>query len=423
MRNAAQALLLVFACLLAWTSSSPALAQAPFESVSPGEGEASTRISLVTMGSGDHLFTRGGHAALLVEHLRGENVLDDAVYNFGDADWEDISIPWHFVMGSLKFRLSVPGGLTAVATDYGVHQNRDVFTQVLALTPMQAFALETRLRTLNTDESRWYEHHYAKSICTTKIRDLLDEVLGDPIATQLKPLSDERSIRSHQRQSFDGKAIGGLAADLLLGRANDRTLTRYEALFVPQSMREYLQNVMVPNPSGEGEVALAALPLQVAGRQGPSPTSGQTWGSWWLAGLGCLWLAWCARGGLRPSLEGLGSTIVWPALISCTFSLVLAGLMSLTYVPEFRVNELILTLLPLDVLLLWWGVMLGRGKRAAYTPLRSYVRVRLGLSVLILLLHGAGVLVQRPLALPLFMLLYFGTLVLMTRAKTPVEAS
>ena len=101
------------------------------------------------------------------------------VYNFGDTDWEDPAIPWKFITGALRFRLDRPGDMFEVARDYGFVQNRDVFVQPLALTPAQVREVAQTLEEGRLAPTGAIDpYHFVDAICTTKIRDLLDEVLG-----------------------------------------------------------------------------------------------------------------------------------------------------------------------------------------------------------------------------------------------------
>jgi hypothetical protein len=345
-----------------------------------------------------------------VETLDGDEVKYDSVYNFGDADWEDSAMPWNFLLGQLRFRLDVPGNLMVVATNYGVKQNRDVFAQELALTPLQAESLAEKLRSLDTEEARWYAHDYIDAICTTRVRDLLDEVLGGAIREQLEGQPDGRSIRSYQREAFDGKLFAALGTDLLLGRENDVELDRYRALFEPSRMREHLQEVQVPDPlGGGGRVALAAAPVQVAGRSGPPPMQGQSYGSWWFVILGLVGLAWGARRlGDAPRLEAFGRWLFWPGLVLGVVGTSLYLVCGLTQETGFSHNELLAVFLPSDLVVAVWAHHLKRGHGPALGAVKTYARLRLALVVLVLLMHLPGVAIQRPLSLPLFVLAFFG---------------
>jgi hypothetical protein len=90
-----------FVAFLAFLFASlPALARA-----------AELQIHLLVMGPGDHLYTRGGHAAIMVAQMEGSELVESTVYNYGDTDWDD---PWlvpHFLRGDLTFFLSDTGDL------------------------------------------------------------------------------------------------------------------------------------------------------------------------------------------------------------------------------------------------------------------------------------------------------------------------
>ncbi len=371
-----------------------------------------TRISLVTMGPGDHLYTRGGHAALMVEWTEA-GTKKELLYNFGDADWDNQALAWNFLMGDLIFRLDAPGDLMTVATDYGVRQNRDVFTQTLALSPSQAEAVRARLEELDTDEKRDYAHDYVRSICTTKVRDIVDDVIGGAINKQLSSLSDGMTIREHQRRAFNGKPLAGLGADLLLGQENDLVLSRYDALFVPDRMRMYLQEVEVDSPSGP--VPLAAPPVQVAGRQVDIQGDGPTWGSWYFVLPLMGWLAWRARSlRARFALAGLGAFAVWPALLFGLIGCALWGMQMLSHETGFQNNPLALAFLPLDLLLVPVCIRFKRGQRSWLTLVRGYAVIRALMAVAVLFINitadGAA-----PLALPLLALNFFGLLAWLSR--------
>lgn len=377
--------------------------------------ESGTRISLVTMGRGDHLYTTGGHAALLVEWTEaGEE--KELVYNFGDADWDNPNLAWDFLMGELTFRLDAPGDFMSVAENYGVRQNRDVYSQALALSQSQAESLRIRLEELNTDAHRDYAHDYVGSICTTKARDMIDDVLGGVILEQLTPQSDETTIREHQRRAFNGKPLAGLGADLLLGRENDIVLNRYDALFMPERMRVYLQQVNVDTPAGP--VPLAAAPVQIAGRQQDTLGDGSTLGSWYFALALIGWLGWSARK-LRANftLAGLASWARWPSLLFGVLGLALWGLHLLTHETGFQNNPLALAFVPMDLLLVYACAGLKRGRSSWRTPVLVYAVARglmaAGAFVANVMAAGAA-----PLALPLLAVVFFGLFAWLTRSST-----
>ncbi|MBV1860250.1 MAG: DUF4105 domain-containing protein, partial [Nannocystaceae bacterium] len=341
------------------------------------------------------------------------------IYNFGDADWDDPMLAWDFLVGQLVFRLEAAGDLMSVAENYGVRQNRDVFSQALALSPSQARSVRARLEALNTDENRDYAHDYVRSICTTKARDIIDDAVGGAIHEQLSAQSDGMTIREHQRLAFNGKPLAGLGADLLLGKENDVVLSRYDALFVPERMRTYLQQVQVESPAGL--VPLAARPVQIAGRQQDTRGEGATWGSWYFALALIGWFAWRARAlRARLALSGLGAFALWPSLLFAAMGCALWGLQLLSHETGFQNNPLALVFVPLDLMLVPACIRFKRGQRAWLTPVLRYAVLRglMAAAVLLLNISADG---TTPLALPLLALTFFGLLSWLARRCAAVQ--
>ena len=111
-------------------------------------------IHLITMGCGEHLHTGGGHAALMVAQMQGSSPIDTLVYNFGDADWDDPWLAWHFIRGDLIFFLNTSGDLWQTAQTYGTNQEREVYRQRLNLTDAQARQIAEKLDFLALPENR-----------------------------------------------------------------------------------------------------------------------------------------------------------------------------------------------------------------------------------------------------------------------------
>ncbi len=377
-----------------------------------------TRIWLVTVGPSEHIYTRGGHATLMVEWTENGKY-NELVYDFGEADWESSTLAWDFLMGQLTFRLEAPGDLMEVAGNYGVRQNRDVFKQALALSHDQAESIRARLKELDTDDARHYAHDYVHSICTTKARDIIDEALGGVIQEQLSSQGDGMTIREHQREAFYGKPFAGLGADLLLGAENDVPLNRYDALFVPVRMRMYLQEVMVESPSGL--VPLAGPPIPVAGRQGVKPRPGSTRGSWYFVIPLIGWFAW-RTGKLRMgfTLEGLGRFALWPSLLFAVLGCVLWGLHLMTQETGFQNNPLSLAFVPLDFVLAFACSRFMRGQDKWLKNARIYAVVRglMAAGVLAMNVTADG---AAPTALPILAVTFFGFFAWLARVRPTPE--
>lgn len=357
------------------------------------------------MGSGDDLYQRAGHAALEVRTIDGAGKARSVVYNYGDADFDDPELVEKFFRGTLRFRLSVAGTLEQVLAGYGRTQDRDVWRQRLALTPVQAKKIAERLAREVKPDRREYPYHHIERICTTRIRDLLDEFTGGVLAKQLG--NDWRhehphTVRFYQPRGFRGHHLAFIAGDVLIGRLHDRRMTNHYALYIPELLRLYLQRVVVPAPDGSSKmVPLAGKPEQLFSRWKP-PAVTQERGHSTLVFFGTLGLlVLLLTGGalLRPSdkprLAGV-ALLLW-ALPAGFSGLAIAILVVFSGVPELRQNELLLSFWPTDLLLLGVAVRWLRGRAQAGRWLRVYVWLHLLVLATVVVGHLTGMLYQRPL--------------------------
>src|ERR1700712_2715182 len=99
----------------------------------PGE---SLTVSLLTMGPGEHPFTKFGHSAIWVHDLRTNR---DEVYNFGTFAFDSPTLLLDSVQGKLPYWLSVQS-LRGTITSYG-EQGRSLLASELELMPSERLAL------------------------------------------------------------------------------------------------------------------------------------------------------------------------------------------------------------------------------------------------------------------------------------------
>lgn len=366
----------------------------------PGRAVAAElQIHLVVMGAGEHLYTRGGHAALMVLELEGGKPVRDTVYNYGDTDWED---PWlvpHFLRGDLVFFLSDTGGLVPTLEEYGVRQGRAVTRQLLNLSPDQAAEVARRLREGTAPGKREYVFHHRRALCSTRIMDLLDDVLGGKLRAELGSAPGPYTGRHYQDVIFSASPLASIGGDLFLGRLHDQVMNKYEATASPEHMRDYLQTILVPAPSGGNErVPLAGPPAPLVEVSEPlvatkSRFSHVLWGALiaLLLGLGAR-----AYRSAATAPERAARLVFWGALSSGVVGLLIFGFIVLSRVPEFRQNELILLFWPTD---LWLAARVRRAAKKGVVPdrwIRGYADARAAVAGLVVIGHIAGLLYQEP---------------------------
>ncbi|MBI5512006.1 MAG: DUF4105 domain-containing protein [Deltaproteobacteria bacterium] len=384
-----------------WTVLAGAGLEGRAESSNDERGRAPTLdVQLLTMEPGDELFTRGGHVALLVSRSYESGAPTTTVYNYGDADWDNPALVWDFVRGRLVFFLSSSGTLDETITTYGVRQARDVYRQPLVLTPAQAAAIVKRLEREVVRGQGDYVFHQTRALCSTRVRDLIDEVLGGAVRAQLSERPDPRTVRDYQQWTFAGFTLASLGGDLLMGRMHDAPLEQFSAAYVPYRLREYLQQVQVPDPWAPGRtVPLAGKPVPLALREQPLPERGANLSAPIFGGGLALLLV--GLGGLaaigrraRPWWASAGLAL-WAAS-SGAVGLALLVVLCLSRVREFWLNELLLSFWATDLLLFAPAIAWTRGRTAAWRWLDAYVSLRLATGAVVLVGRLSGVLYQRP---------------------------
>ena len=450
------------------------------DKVKPGEGGPwITTIDLITIGPGEHLFSRMGHSALMVftfredaqklreqaatlvrqakadptraQELRRKALAlakkgkeyKAAIYNYGDADFDADDFEWQFLRGTVEFRISKSESLPGFIETYG-RSNRGMTHQRLNLSAAQikrvAAALEENLKPAN----RYYPYHHMEAGCATKIRDLLDAELGGIIRKQFESQIHPMTARGIGRKHLAGHPGAEIFSDLFMGRLHDRPFDKYYAMFHPDALVQYLQLVKVPDPAGSGlqvplldpkvstfltrkcrpdvqDPAPDNKDLQASQRtkqEDCSPARGEGRS---LIHLAYLMIALLLGAGIfafrgQPGTPRRAGE--WLLLWSVPMGLAALAMVVgalASTVIEGRVNELLLSFPITDLALIAVGIRWYRGRGYAGKLLRGYALVRLAMVVLALILHATGVFYQEPRVMVLLALLATAGLVVMTR--------
>ena len=318
--------------------------------------DAKPCVELYTMGPGDELFSKFGHAALCVvdQDLPGGGLC----YNYGTADFSrPVGLGWDVVRGRAKFWVSVSDWVSLVIAFSS--QDRSIYRQVLPLSEEQVKNLVEALELDARPENREYVYSHFLDNCATRPRDLIDGAAHGALRRSTIP--SERTYRDYAREglaAFHWALVPG--GDLILGRWVDRDIDAHAAMFIPEVLAEAVTD------------ELGVAPEAVYERQG-STVSGDVDRAlvrFWFVVLAIAALAWISRWGaaLAIGIVALSGALVWGGAILSPW-------------PEFRVNELMLVFVPSDVVL--WG-----------SPRPRYVLVRLIVLGIVAVAALIGVFVQ-----------------------------
>ena len=318
---------------------------------------ARDRVELYTVGAGDELFTKFGHAAICV--MADDLPAGGLCYNYGTSDFSrPIGLGWDVVRGQAKFWVSVSDVLSMMF--WFQEQDRTVYRQELPLSNEQVADLRATLALDARPENREYIYNHFLDNCSTRPRDLIDEATGGEL--RQTRIDSPLTYRDYAREGLAGAHWAlVLAGDLVLGRWVDQELDAFEAMFIPRVLRAAVEERFAARPEVVYE---RAAPLETA-----SVSSILT--RFWLVVLVLSLAAWLSRKGaaLAVVLVAVLGILIWAGAVVSPW-------------PELRFNELALILFPADLWLL---------RRSAST---SYAKARLAMLGAVAVLAAVGIFVQ-----------------------------
>jgi hypothetical protein len=200
-----------------------------------------SQISLITVLPGDPVYTFAGHSALRVR----DPVHDvDHLYNYGTFEFDDPLFIPKFTYGYLRYHLSVNS--TQPLLRFYQQQGRPVITQPLNLTRTQRSKVFQFLQRNARPENRYYQYDFFFDNCSTGIRDVLKETLGDEIDFSEAP-RPTRSFRQLLDPYVASRPLLDFGFDLGLGLPADRRPTAWEGMFLPETLLEAFEHARVTN--------------------------------------------------------------------------------------------------------------------------------------------------------------------------------
>lgn len=181
------------------------------------------KISVITCGSGDQLYSIFGHTAVRV-HDTARDL--DIVFNYGTFDFNTPNFYLKFVKGDLDYLLTTTS-FHQFLYEYQ-QDNRDVFEQELALTAKQKQQLFDKLTKNVFSEERFYRYKFIDKNCTTMAVDKVNEVLNTTKIEKIKPY--EKSYRHVLNPYLDNLFYEKLGINIIFGHRPD---TEACQLFLP----------------------------------------------------------------------------------------------------------------------------------------------------------------------------------------------
>jgi hypothetical protein len=231
------------------------------------------QVFLLTMGAGADIYERFGHNAIWVRDTLAHT---DLIYNYGAFEFpnglgDELAFAGRFAMGRPRYWLGVDSSMEHTLAEYRVRQ-RDLSAQELDLTPAQRADIAARLARNALPENKVYTYDYFRDNCSTRVRDMLDAVLGGALARATRDRPGAGSLRFHTLRSITNDKLLFLGIDASFGPPADRRIDQWEEMFLPQKVQQRIRELHVRTPDGQ-DVPLVKLefPVLTIGRYRVEP--------------------------------------------------------------------------------------------------------------------------------------------------------
>lgn len=201
------------------------------------------KISLLTCGPGEDLYSIFGHSGLRV---KDSSSATDIVYNYGTFDFnEDFYVK--FVRGKLLYYVS-PEKFNDFMDGYQM-ENRSVIEQALDLTCSEKIKLYAALRNNSLEQNKYYLYEFLSDNCSTRLREIVKHSTDDSIHIKniLPPNPPTFRDLLHVCLENGGQYWSEFGIDLLLASRIDRKVRNEEAMFLPDYLMKGFDSAVIRN--------------------------------------------------------------------------------------------------------------------------------------------------------------------------------
>lgn len=171
-------------------------------------------ISVLTCGPGEELYALYGHTAIRVsDPLQGI----DRVYNYGLFDFATDNFYMKFIKGDLLYFVDYDNYERFVRAY--IYDDRSVYEQVLQLSPSQKEEIWQKMNLSMEKENREYVYRFVNQNCTTKVVDLVNDVLETPVVVDVE--GNRSTYRSAYSKYQENNYFVNLGINLAFGAKMD----------------------------------------------------------------------------------------------------------------------------------------------------------------------------------------------------------
>ena len=217
-----------------------------------------SKISLLTVGTGEDLAAKFGHSAI---RLQDPTLGIDEVYGYGTYDFEDPNFYLNFTRGKLSYTIS---RIPFKYFEYSYQQEkRWIREQELDVNLEQRTNIITFLEHNLLPENKKYKYDFLFDNCATRIPMVFEKTLGNTFKFDYNHLEEQLTFRELIRLKLNPNSWSNFGIDLALGSVIDREASPYEHLFLPIYVYEQMKHTTLGGkPIVKKETVLLDIPEQ-----------------------------------------------------------------------------------------------------------------------------------------------------------------
>ncbi len=218
------------------------------------------RLSLLTCGPGDEIYSLFGHTAIRYENPRKGL---DIVFNYGLFSFNTPNFILRFTLGETDYQLGATDFRHFVA-EY-MMTGRDVWQQTLNLTPEEKERLIYQLEENYKPENRVYRYNFFYDNCATRPRDQVEKAIGKRLhyAEDMEMTDTGVSFRDIVHQHCQDHPWSGFGIDFCLGSLADRPINRRQMMFAPFYLKDFMATAMLTDSAGVASIPLVSATEQI----------------------------------------------------------------------------------------------------------------------------------------------------------------
>ena len=201
---------------------------------------AHVRVSILTCGPGDELYSLFGHTGI---RLFDSTTNTDIVYNWGGFTFNQPDFYLKFVKGNLLYYSSA-GYFNDFMDEY-VTDHRAVYEQVLNLDSASKKRVIDAIIFNSTGDNKFYKYDGFIDNCTTRIKNILYTNLKTAIiSTNIIPDGTTSRDLMHYYLEKGNQLWTELGLDIIVGSTIDKKVSNDAAMFLPEFFMKGLNNTV-----------------------------------------------------------------------------------------------------------------------------------------------------------------------------------